>query len=219
MLFLGFLPYLSYGFSNVLDIVLDSRAAWGGTSQFGLYGTGTTFLIFLHNFTISSALISGYFLILNRPSKLRQVLCLIVFALSIILVASSGTRTKIGLVLFPLVMSNIYVNRGKTSFYTTLRYGLVLIAISLLLSIMVQYRSIGYKSVLEDTRRNTYTNSGIFDLTGSDLGSELFVIVKYYDKPLACSDYTECILFPFLDHDEQICIKPYSKKILAGQIS
>ncbi len=210
---LGLAPYLSYGLSSLADIVLNSRAFWGGTSQFGLYGTGTTFLIFLHNFMISSALISGYFLLSKRIGRIKFFVCLVIFVLSLIIVASSGTRTKIGLVLFPLIMSSIYVNRQKISLGSLFKYGVIMVGILLMFSIMVQYRSIGYRDVVDGSKNNDIAAVNKFDMTGADLGSELFVIVKYFNKPLACRGFLECSLAPVLDTVNKFITNPIPRRL------
>lgn len=194
--FLGLVPYISNGLQSFFDLVLLSRAAGGGNSQFGMYGGGTTVKIFLHNLLITSGLVSGYFLYNKSIKNIKFIICLVIFLVSIIIVASSGTRTKLGLIIVPLIFSNFFKNRNNRNFLLYFKYVIVLLVMTFILSIMVKYRSVGISAISDDNSRRTAHS---LDVTGTDLGAELFVIAKYYTKPLACNNLPECFIFPAYD--------------------
>lgn len=186
---LGLFPYLRNGVSGFVKVLLQGRSV--GNTQFENVGLGNSDLwIHLSTFLIASAVIAGCTLVANRRKTrtLRVILCAIVL-FNVLVVASSGTRTRILLIVVPLFgIFFHFVHLGYRRLQL-LPLALVSTGIIALLSVMVQFRSQGFQEI--GSGREIELNAD-----GLNLNNEFIYIVDHFPSPVNNRTIFQCWIYP-----------------------
>lgn len=177
---IGLIPFLLLGGDSVsLSSITEavSRGRSGGGLQFETTNSAssTAHILVLANATVVSGVLAGYGLIAFSGKRNTKVFLFVLFIASLLFVASGGGRTRVGFVLFPLIIL-LYLKliNLKQNKYIWL-VGCFVVFTLILMIIQLRYRDQGWQQIGQDynVSQSGYSN---------DLCTELAVIVSHYPE-------------------------------------
>lgn len=185
---LGLIPYLKDGLQGFLNLILSSRA--NGNSQFENTGIGNSnLLIHLSTILISVGTLSAFYLIHSLKGRIHKYILWTIFAISLLIIGSSGTRTRVILLLVPLISYILFLKKNLIIDISNRKILFFCIAGIVLLSLMVEFRNVGF-----DTLTTSEISQPKFD--GLDLNNEFVYIVDNFQDPVNGRSLFETILLP-----------------------
>lgn len=196
LLLIGLVPYLVLGGTNLhslMDILLVARSRTGYMQFDGrALGGGNKLIMAFSNGAIVSALLAAYTYFNLKPRSFIAAFGLgSIFIASSILILSGGGRTRTGFIFGTIA---IYYLVRKKSFEKTAkiatRFTLFSLFIVLIMATQVQFRAVGWENI-----------GGVSSFRAGGFGFELnrelpFIVRTYQDKPLACKNALQCLIWP-----------------------
>lgn len=201
LLIIGLYPYFREGLGGMVRTMLMSRSE--SNSQFRNTGMASSdFAVHLTTILISLGSICGYYLIYGKPIKRHyKYLVFFLLVICVLVVGSSGTRTRIILLISPILSYILFVKAYGIKEIPVRRIIIILISGLFVLSIMAEYRKIGFNSI--SSNDTTKLN---FD--GLDLNNEFIYTIEHFDEPVNKRNFLQVLVYPIPEQTIKFVTNP-----------
>lgn len=202
---IGLYPYVRNGLDGFVTLILGGRSV--GNSQFGNVGMGNgDLLIHLSTLLIAVSCIAGYKLLSMKQRGRLTIVYAIIFVLNLVIVASSGTRTRVVFILLPLAIFYFYTLQVGFRSFSVWRVSVGLFFSLVLFSVMAQFRVTGYQDLSND-------DSISLDLSGINLNNEFVYIVENFSRPVNQRGFVKCLIYPIPEQFWKFLVNPIPRII------
>lgn len=203
---IGLYPYFRDGWSGFILLLVRGRSV--GNSQFENSGLGNADLaIHLSIVLISLGCILGYYLIAIKRRNFFATLTLsTLFLANLMIVASSGTRTRVLFILVPLAIFYSYTVIVGFRTFSRWRALLGVFSALILFSAMAQFRVSGFSQLQDDKELE-------LDLSGINLNNEFVYIVENFNEPVNNRNWFESLIYPLPEQFLKFLVNPIPRVI------
>lgn len=209
---IGLYPYIKDGFANFIVILISGRGF--SNSQFITTGSASeTYINHLSSFLIVVSSFSAYYLLTHLSMNFIKKFSLIfLFIASLLVVASSGTRTRVLLIVLPMICLIVYLHMKNLRYFKK-SDGLLIFLFAIIVSIMGEFRKVGYNQIFVENRDPTYSSYA----DGLDLNNEFLYVIENFPKPVNDRTLIESILFPIPEQFIKFITNPIPRAIYSNK--
>ena len=203
---IGLYPYVRNGLAGFMVLILRGRSV--GNSQFDNIGMGNgDLLIHLSTLLIAVSCIAGYKLLSTKQrGRILTIVYAIIFVLNLLIVASSGTRTRVVFILLPLAIFYLYTLQVGFRRFSVWRAIAGLFFSLALFSVMAQFRQTGYQDLNNE-------DSISLDLSGINLNNEFVYVVENFSRPVNQRSFVNCLIYPIPEQFWKFLVNPIPRII------
>lgn len=207
---IGLYPYFRDGLEGFIQTIILSRSE--NNSQFKITGMANAdFAVHLATILISVGSICGYYLTYSNSKKLiYKIILFFLLTITIVVVGSSGTRTRIILLIIPIISFILFIKSKKIKKIKTKKIILLSIGGIILLSFMAQFRKIGFANI--SSKETTSLN---FD--GLDLNNEFIYTIENFEKPINARNFFQTLFYPIPEQIIKFVTNPLPRKFFPNK--